>query len=154
MRVILLGLLIALAPGIAPGQPGAALKLSALEKEVLDLINAERKKEDLKPLKAQKILMKLARDHAANMARQNRMNHVLDDKNPKDRIDASGYKYRSFGENVAEGQRTAKAVVKEWMDSPIHKKNILNPRFTEIGIGMAKNRKGVPFHCQVFARPR
>src|SRR5438874_2719232 len=59
---------------------------TAQEKKLLDLTNAERKKEELPPLKFNPTLMKVARDHSKNMAKQSKMDHVLDGKNPRDRI--------------------------------------------------------------------
>ena len=46
-----------------------------------------------------------------------------------------GITYRSAGENIAMGQRTPQAVVNAWMNSAGHRKNILNPSFTRIGVG-------------------
>src|SRR5688572_27249426 len=68
------------------------LKISKEEQAVIDLTNAERKKECLDPLKANEALMKAAREHAANMAKQDMLKHVLDDKTPADRVKAAGYK--------------------------------------------------------------
>ena len=49
-----------------------------------------------------------------------------------------GISYRTAGENIAKGQQTPEAVVKAWMNSSGHRKNILNPSFTEIGVGYAE----------------
>ena len=57
-------------------------KLTAEEKAVIELTNAERKKADkgLEPLKMNPQLMEAARAHAANMAKQDKLEHVLDEK--------------------------------------------------------------------------
>lgn len=47
-----------------------------------------------------------------------------------------GLGYRSSGENIAKGQKTAKEVVEDWMNSPAHRANILRPEFTRICIGI------------------
>src|SRR5262245_33974580 len=73
-------------------------KITEEEQKLLELTNAERKKEMLPPLKMNATLLRLAREHSKNMAKQSKMDHVLDDKTPKDRIIASKYEYRSFGE--------------------------------------------------------
>ena len=44
--------------------------------------------------------------------------------------------------------------MKLWMDSPEHKANILRDKFTEIGIGIARNAKGEVYYTQVFAAPK
>jgi uncharacterized protein YkwD len=129
------------------------LKMSDDEKAVIELTNAERKKTDLPPLKPNPKLFVAARAHAANMAKQDKLAHELDDATPADRITAAGYKFRQWGENVGWKYETPKAAVAEWMDSPIHKDNILNKDFTEIGVAVAKNEKGEPYWVQVFAAP-
>ena len=44
-----------------------------------------------------------------------------------------------LGENVATGHTTPQMVVERWLQSEGHKKNILNPNYTQIGIGLEKN---------------
>lgn len=129
---------------------------TAQEKKLLDLTNAERKKEELPPLQLNPTLTKLARAHSKNMAKQGKMEHTLDDKSPRDRINEAKYEYRTFGENIAyeEGDIDMPAVMKGWMDSPGHRKNILNKDFTAIGVSLATNGKGETYYTQVFARPR
>jgi uncharacterized protein YkwD len=57
------------------------------------------------------------------------------------------------GENIAHNQRTPKEAVAAWMASQGHKDNLLDARFTEIGVAMAKNAKGEAYWVQVFAVP-
>jgi len=128
-------------------------KLSADEKAVVEFTNAERKKAELPPLAANPKLTAAARGHAANMAKQDKLEHTLDDKKFDDRITAAGYKFAAAGENIAWNPATPKEVVAGWMDSPPHKANIENKDFTEIGIGVAKNEKGEPYWVQVFGKP-
>jgi len=73
------------------GKKAETVKLSADEKKLLDLTNAEREKEDLPPLKANAILMKLARAHSENMAKQQKLDHDLDCKTPFDRLREAEY---------------------------------------------------------------
>lgn len=130
-----------------------ALKLTAEEEAVIDLTNAERKKADLKPLKMNPQLMEAARKHAENMAKQDKLDHTLDEKAPSDRTKAAGYKSSFVGENIAWNQKDAKDVVAGWMDSKDHRENILNTDYTEIGVAVAKNEKGEPYWVQVFGKP-
>ncbi|MGL5944276.1 MAG: CAP domain-containing protein [Waterburya sp.] len=60
-----------------------------------------------------------------------------------------GYQYSNLGENVAQGQTTPTDVLDSWMNSSGHRENILNPNFTEIGVGYENN-----YWTQVFGRPR
>jgi uncharacterized protein YkwD len=130
-------------------------KLRAEEQKVLELTNAAREKEKLEPLKLNPVLTEVARAHSANMAKKGQMEHVLDGKKPSDRVKAAGYDYSWIGENIAETDGdTPDVIFKRWMESPHHKENILRDKFTEIGVGMARNDKGEIYYTQVFASPR
>jgi uncharacterized protein YkwD len=132
-----------------------ALKLSDDEQAFLDMTNAERAKEKLPALTANRTLFAVARAHAANMAKQGKMEHTLDGKAAKDRVDAAGYDYRRVGENIAKAEGASPAdVMKGWMDSKTHRENILQPAFTEIGLGVAVSDKGEAYYTQVLATPR
>ena len=129
-------------------------KLSAEEQAVIDGTNAERKKAE-KPLPALKMnpkLMEAARKHAANMAAQEQMDHVLDGKNPADRAKAAGYAFKALGENVAAGQKAPKDAVQAWMNSPPHRENILKDAYTEIGVAGVKGKDGLIYWAQVFGK--
>jgi uncharacterized protein (TIGR03000 family) len=127
-------------------------KLSGMEMEILELTNRDRKKAGVPPLAPNARLFQAARRHSANMARQEKLDHILDDKAPDDRIRASGYRAINWGENIAFGQRTAAQVLDTWMNSEGHRKNILNEDFTEIGIGVAISQDGLLYFTQVFGR--
>ena len=131
-------------------------KISKTEQSIIDYVNASRKAKKLPPLKPNPTLMKVARGHSANMAKQQKMKHVLDGKRSHDRVKASGYRYSFTGENIAAGDPRwpVKAVHKMWMDSPPHRQNILRSQFTEIGVGVGKSKEGEMFYTQVFARPK
>lgn len=131
-----------------------AFKLSADEQAALDQTNAERKKAQLPALKVNELLTIAAREHSVNMAKQKKMDHVLDDKKPHERIEAIGYKFMAMAENVAMGQHTPAEAVRSWMNSTAgHKENILNKEYTEIGIGIATDSDGQRYWTQVFAKP-
>jgi uncharacterized protein YkwD len=130
------------------------LKLTADEQKFLDLTNAERKKANLPPLKADPLLCQVARAHAANMAKQGKMEHKLDGKTQYERIKGAGYKYSTAGENIARGDLPMEAVMKALMDSKVHRENILAEEFTEIGVGLAASEDGKTYYTQDFAAPR
>jgi uncharacterized protein YkwD len=129
------------------------LTLSAEEQKVVDLTNAERKKAALPPLKPNALLMKAARSHSENMAKQDKLAHELDGKGPETRLDDLGYKSSGIAENCAAGQRAPVEVVKSWMESEPHKANILGEKYTEIGVGLAKTTEGKTYWTLVFATP-
>ncbi|MFP3338704.1 CAP domain-containing protein, partial [Micrococcus sp. SIMBA_131] len=58
--------------------------------------------------------------------------------------------YRSAGENIAAGQATPEEVVKAWMNSEGHRKNILNPGYTEIGVGYISGGSYGHYWTQMF----
>jgi len=131
------------------------LELSEDEQSLLDLTNAARKKENLSPLKANKLLFEVARAHSANMAKQGKMEHVLDGKNPAQRAEAGGYRLSSLGENIAAGFNwSLETVMKTWMQSPPHRANILQGKYTEIGIGIVRGDNKQVYYTQVFGTPR
>ncbi|QCW50764.1 CAP domain-containing protein [Nocardioides dongxiaopingii] len=69
------------------------------------------------------------------MARRDFVSHESPDgSDPGDRIRREGYRWTSYGENVAAGQATPAAVVRAWLGSPGHCAVIMSP-FREIGIG-------------------
>lgn len=138
-----------------------ALKLSADEKALVELLNKARAKEKLPALTINATLCAVARKHSANMAKNGKLAHELDGKKPKDRVTDAGYDYRSMGENIAwadEGSDNTPPkpadVHEMWMKSKVHKDNIVASKYTEIGIGIVRGPKGDWYYTQVFGRPR
>lgn len=128
------------------------LSLTDEEKGVIELTNAERKKESLPPLKPNLKLLTAARGHGENMAKQNKLDHVLDEKTPAERVKAAGYRYAATGENIAWNQKDPAQVLEAWMNSPGHRANILNKDYVEIGVACVKNAKGERYWVQVFGK--
>jgi uncharacterized protein YkwD len=131
-----------------PGQ------LTEEEKNLFDLINKERAKEKLPPLAFNAKLQRSARAHSENMAKQDKLEHVLDGKTPGNRADAAGYDFLRIGENIAyvDGG-TPEETVKGWMESKPHRENILKREFKDTGVAVAVNARGVKYVTQVFAVP-
>ncbi|MGO9922178.1 MAG: CAP domain-containing protein [Isosphaeraceae bacterium] len=98
-------------------------------------------------------LQAAAQAHARDMAKRGKMSHTgSDGSSPFDRIVAQGYKYRRAGENVAVGYFTTERLMKGWMDSPHHKKNILGS-FSQIGVACATASDGKRYWCVTFGLP-
>jgi uncharacterized protein YkwD len=127
--------------------------ISAEESQLVVLTNDERKKLKLSSLVPDHELMKIARAQALAMAQLDLLSHELEGNTFAKRIGQSGYHAARAGENIAEGQQTASDVVTDWMKSPGHKENILQPEFTRIGIGHATSKSGKRYYAQVFAKP-
>jgi uncharacterized protein YkwD len=77
-----------------------------------------------------------ATNHSKSMAEEDYFSHTDSDGNsPGDRITAAGYRWRTYGENIAAGYRDEQAVMDGWLSSPGHCANIMNATFTEVGAG-------------------
>ena len=130
-------------------------ELTADEKQILEMTNAERAKEKLPPLKPNPVLTKIARAHSANMAKKGEMKHVLDGKNPAQRTADGGYDYARVAENIAVGENAElKDIMEGWMNSKVHRENILRTGLEEIGLGIARNDKGEVYYTQLFGTQR
>jgi uncharacterized protein YkwD len=152
--MLVLGLSGVLPFGNVAAQDKTKFMLTDDEQNIVDLTNQERKKHHLPALKVNLVLCQVARAHSANMATQNKMEHELDGKTPYDRIKGAGYKYSLAGENLARADVSHEEVMKAWMDSKVHRENILEGEFVETGVGIAKRDKGKVYYTQVFANPR
>lgn len=137
----------------AADEPSDIAELSADETKLFELTNAERKKQKLAPLKLDAELLKLARAHAATMARLDQIGHDLEGKTFAKRMDAAKYAASRAGENVAAGQRNPAETVRDWMQSPGHKANILQTDYTHFGLGLATSKSGKTYWTQIFAKP-
>lgn len=139
--------------GVAPVPSPVADPRSA----VVDLTNQARMRADLDRLRTDARLMEAAQLQANQIARAQRLDHVLPKAqfpSPADRLAAARYRWRAYGENLASGHRTAAQTVAGWMRSPGHRANVLNDAFRDIGVGYALDGKGRPYYVQVFGTPR
>lgn len=124
---------------------------STFQNEVVQLVNAERKKAGLSGLAENASLMKTATIKSEDMAKNNYFSHTSPTYgSPFDLMKKFGISYHAAGENIAMGQKTPEQVMKAWMNSPGHRKNILNPSFTKIGVGVAKNSENQYYWTQHF----
>jgi uncharacterized protein YkwD len=121
---------------------------------LIEAHNRERAQEKRPPLKLNAKLEAAARVHARDMAKHQKMTHTgSDGSTSAQRVERQGYHYQDVGENVAYGQKTVAEVMDTWMNSQGHKKNILDPAFTEIGAARAFDEEGTPYWCVDFGRP-
>ena len=112
------------------------------EKELLDLINRERAKAGLRSVKLCASIGTAARIKADEMSAKQYFSHTSPVYgSPFEMLRSFGITYKTAGENIAKGQKSANAVLNAWMNSEGHRANILNPDFDEIGIGYASDSK-------------
>lgn len=143
---------------IYPGQklniPTVPTDIRTQENEVIRLVNVERTKRGLQPLKANWELSRVARLKSQDMANKGYFSHQSPTYgSPFNMMENFGIRFSSAGENIAYGQKTPAQVMTAWMNSPGHRANILSPSYTEIGVGLAKNKNGVPYWTQMFIKP-
>jgi uncharacterized protein YkwD len=126
---------------------------SAACDQVIKAHNRLRAEAKLPPLEVSKRLQAAAERHAKDMAAHGRMTHKGSDGSTAiKRIVAKGYNYRRAGENVAAGYFTAEGLMKGWMESPHHKRNILGS-FSQIGVACATGEDGKRYWCVTFGLP-
>ena len=115
-------------------------------KTVYASINAQRKKIKAKALVYDKALTDAAMKRAAELS------VYYSHTRPNKANCSTAFKWtKEFGENIAMGQKTPAAVMKTWMNSAGHKKNILRKTYTRVGIGCYYNQYGELFWVQAFS---
>ena len=153
--IIIVSLICALFPVSTPLQAAhhtsPRLDIETAENELVALINEERLKMGLAPLKIWKELTRCARNHSQNMADgATSFGHDGFEKRAKEIKQHA--RYKKFGENVAYSYNKKdplKTAVKGWMNSPPHKKTILGA-YEETGIGIAYSKDGSFYVTQLF----
>lgn len=124
---------------------------SNIEDEILVQINQYRKTKGLPALKLNSEIITEARKHSRDMANNSvSFGHGgFSDRAKRLQGKISGFK--AIAENVAYGQINASEVVKDWIKSPGHRVNI-EGNYTQTGIGVIANKKGVLYYTQIFVR--
>jgi uncharacterized YkwD family protein len=114
--------------------------MNEFESKVIELTNAERRKNGLKDLTGDPAISNVAREKSTDMQKNNYFSHTSPTYgSPFDMMRDFGITYNTAGENIAQGQRTPEEVVQAWMNSEGHRKNILSDKFTHIGVGYQQN---------------
>lgn len=126
---------------LAPAASAAVTAAQATQlNQVFALTNQYRQQAGCKALIRNSYAEKAAQGHADWMNSTGTFSHTgANGSSFVDRMKAAGYPSPG-GENIAQGQRDAQAVMTAWMNSPGHRANILNCKFTRIGLGLAGTR--------------
>jgi uncharacterized protein YkwD len=132
-------------PWAAPG-PGSHF-LPAVEQEVGHLANAARRRQGLPPLMGDRTLAAAARRHSGDMLARGFFSHVtpeglsLSQRLPRDYAQAlrqSGENiWMGSGQNPADPRRLAQTIMASLMASPGHRRNLLDPQYNRLGVGVA-----------------
>ena len=125
---------------------------SEFVQQVLNLVNIERRKAGVSPLKLSRYLNDAAAIRAEEITQV--FSHTRPDGSSC--FTVLDKNYYNVGENIAEGQSTPEEVMNSWMNSPGHRANILKPEFTELGVGYVYDDSSEYKHywVQLFRRPR
>lgn len=158
------------APRLEPPDHSA---IAATATAIVEKTNIERTKHGLTPLSPSRLLAKAAQGYAEFMTRKRIYDgHESDGRGLVKRVNDTQYRFRVVGENIdcggrcsAESKRNsrpeftpagqAKWHVDRWMNSPGHRANILNPKFSEIGVAVSYSSDGyMTTSVQVFGTRR
>ncbi len=154
--VVLAGLL------AVEARPALAEKPADLEKAIFAAVNAHRAREKRDSLTLNATLAKIAQGHARAMARADRFGdsgtngHIVAGKGPLDRVKAGGYAFAALAENVGWNavEAPAERMMKDWSNSPPHRKNMLDRNVTQAGVGAARGASGRWYFVLLLARPQ
>lgn len=140
-----------LANRCAPAPPPIE-QVADVQQPVVDSANQYRGQSGLAPVYIDQRLTNAAQSHANDMAARAVMTHTgVDGTNAGQRINAAGYAFTTWAENVAAGQPTPGEVISAWMNSPGHNANILNGSMVNIGVAAAVGANGVIYWAMVLA---
>ena len=129
----------------------AQLQRNDSERQLFEALNRERTAQGLAELQWDNALFKAARQHALRMVNLNMLEHQLPSE-PKleERLAEAGARFAAIAENIAIGSNP-QTIHAGWMDSPGHRKNILDPRLTSVGIAAVRGTGGL-FAVQDFSQ--
>jgi uncharacterized protein YkwD len=130
---------------------------SAMEQDLLRMVNQERAKAGVPALRLDPMLVDAARAHSRLMAQRKTLSHRLEgEPDLSQRVAATRLRFNAVAENVSSAQGSDESTPAEvahggLMDSPGHRANILNPDYNSIGIGVAR-QGSVYYTTEDFAK--
>lgn len=148
---------------LGPYRPEHRPKIDDVERLIRQLTNQFRQDEGLSVVESNDKLQQTAQKFAQYMARTDRYGHTADGQRPSQRAKEQKYDYCLISENIAYQFRTsgypteelAEQFVTGWKNSPPHRKNMVDPDVTQIGVGVAQSEKtGAYYAVQMFGRPK
>ena len=154
LAVVIFGLIFSVKPLIVKSRD---LLSAVITSVLIDLTNEKRFSRNVSPLEVNPTLTAAAQLKANDMAQRSYFAHTSPEgKSPWYWFREGGYSFRYAGENLAVNFADSEDIVEAWLVSEGHRANLLNDRFTEIGIAIApgfyKGRESV-FVVQFFGHP-
>ncbi|WP_408007623.1 CAP domain-containing protein [Pseudalkalibacillus sp. A8] len=139
-------------PGDTGQQTGAGT-MSEVEKKVIELTNQERAKNGLPALKGDREIAQVAQKKSNDMANKGYFSHNSPTYgSPFQMMKQNGVDYQSAAENIAAGQQSPEEVVRQWMNSPSHRRNIMDAKLTHIGVGHTDGGQHGEYWTQMFTQ--
>lgn len=124
------------------------------EPSTIRAVNAFRAENGLGPVTSNPLLEGAAERQSEAMASAQNMSHSVAGRLPT-RVQQMGYNWSATAENIGRGYTSHGAALAGWINSPGHRRNLLNPRVTEIGLAAAKAKTGGQlFWTMILAAPR
>ena len=140
-------------PNPAPTPPQPSVTEITYAREVMALVNTERTSRGLNPVSEDLAASEAAYGHAYDMEVRGFFDHVNPSgEDPGDRLRRAGVSFFGWGENIARGQSTPADVMTAWMASTGHRRNILDPSYGRLGVGVRLSPGG-PWWVQDFVAP-
>lgn len=136
--------------------PQAISSSSISTDNIIKFTNEERSKEQLTQLEQNPLLSIAARDKALAIINSQTFQHNIKGKKFSSWIMDAGYRYKVVGENLAIDFDNERKIVDAWLESKDHKKNILNPQYSEIGVATVSGNyrgKETTVVVQLFGKP-
>lgn len=145
---VLVATAVAVSPAGASGAHGVVTSAPGLARSVVAELNRVRQEHGLRPLQPSPGLAAAARAHSREMVSSGRFEHESPDgtafwKRIGRFYGAAGFRTWQVGENLiwSPGTLTAAAVVKGWLDSPPHRRIMLDPAYREIGVAAVRDTR-------------
>jgi uncharacterized protein YkwD len=139
-------------PAPAPAPAPAVAPVSNVQDSVVRSVNHHRSLAGRAPVVVDARLTAAAQGHADDLARRQTLTHDgTGGTNGGQRITNAGYRWSTWGENVASGQSTPADVMSAWVASPGHRANILHAGVGHIGVAATTGSDGVVYWTMVVA---
>lgn len=139
-----------------PRSNHALREIAALEQKCLDEVNRLRRAHGLSQLDLDEELLEVARAYSRRMAEERFFAHEdPEGRTVRQRVERAGIRWRMVGENLAYSNgytNPVAASLRGWMDSEPHKRNLLDPAYTQTAIGVWISANGTVYFTEIFLK--